>query len=432
MLTRQIKDSGVEWIGEIPVDWDMKKVKSFLKEKSEKNHGDEEVLSLYRDYGVVPKNSRDDNHNVTSQDTSSYKFVKKDNVVINKMKAWQGSLAVSKYQGIVSPAYFVYEIKNKIEIVPEFLHYALRNPLYTQVYQRLSAGLRIGQWDLSKSEFNNLLYPIPPVETQIKIVKHINEKTEIINLIIQETQQSIEELKKYKQSIISEVVTKGLDKNVEMKDSSIGWIGDIPCNWMVSKFKNELLIRGRVGWKGLTASEYIDEKGYAFLSTPDIKDEYIDFSNVNHITKERYDESPEIMLEVGDVLLTKDGSTLGTTNIVRQLPEPATVNSSLAVLKVKEKLYPLYLFYFIQSSFIQAKIAFIKNGMGVPHLFQKDIKEFEITIPDYKEQQRIAEYLENKIGRLNELIRLKREILSEYELYKKSLIYEYVTGKKEV
>lgn len=203
----EMKDSGLEWVGKVPKDWEFKKVRYFLKETSVKNHPDEEVLSLYRDYGVIPKDSRDDNHNVTSTNTSGYKLVNVNNVVINKMKAWQGSIAVSKYRGIVSPAYFIYEVvDNSIDF--KFLHYVLRNNIYLDEYMRISAGLRIGQWDLNKNEFKNLLYPFPNnIVEQQKIVSYLEKQTSRIDKLIEDKTNFIEELESYKKSIIYEYVT---------------------------------------------------------------------------------------------------------------------------------------------------------------------------------------------------------------------------------
>ena len=127
------------------------------------------------------------------------------------------------------------------------------------------------------------------------------------------------------------------------KDSGVAWLGEVPEHWEISRLGFESWVRARLGWKGLKAEEYVDD-GYAFLSTPNIKDRDIDFENVNFITQERYDESPEIKLNEGDVLLAKDGSTLGTVNVVRKLPRPTTVNSSIAVITPHERLTGVYLY----------------------------------------------------------------------------------------
>ena len=205
--TVEMKDSGIEWIGMIPKHWTIKKVKYFLSESSVKNYPNETVLSLYRDYGVIPKDSRTDNHNVTSSDTSSYKLIEKNDVVINKMKAWQGSLGVSSFKGIISPAYYVYKIIDS-DIYSNFLHYALRNNLYLDEYRRISSGIRIGQWDLEKKEFEKLLYPFPnSTSEQQQIVQYLDNKTSAIDNIIADKTKIIEELENYKKSLIYEYVT---------------------------------------------------------------------------------------------------------------------------------------------------------------------------------------------------------------------------------
>ncbi|WP_288362451.1 restriction endonuclease subunit S [uncultured Enterococcus sp.] len=203
----EMKDSGIEWVKKVPKHWRVNKVRYFMKEKSVKNHPNEMILSLYRDYGVVPKNSRDDNHNVTSLNTETYKLVEENELVINKMKAWQGSLAISKYEGIISPAYYIFAIDQK-KLLPEFLHYMFRNPVYIDEYKRLSAGIRPGQWDLNKDEFKNVLYAYPEsVQEQKKIAEFLDEKTYQIDSLINQKDKLIVELESYKKSLIYEYVT---------------------------------------------------------------------------------------------------------------------------------------------------------------------------------------------------------------------------------
>lgn len=205
--TVEMKDSSIEWIGMIPKHWTIKKVKYFLSESSIKNYPNETVLSLYRDYGVIPKDSRTDNHNVTSSDTSSYKLIEKNDVAINKMKAWQGSLGVSSFKGIISPAYYVYKVIDS-DIYANFLHYVLRNNLYLDEYRRISSGIRIGQWDLEKKEFEKLLYPFPnSTSEQQQIVQNLDKKIFTIDRLIEDKTKVIEELENYKKSLIYEYVT---------------------------------------------------------------------------------------------------------------------------------------------------------------------------------------------------------------------------------
>lgn len=209
------------------------------------------------------------------------------------------------------------------------------------------------------------------------------------------------------------------------KDTEIDWLGKIPASWNVERIKNIGSVNGRVGWKALKASEYV-ESGFFFLSTPNIKEVEIDFVNVNYITAERYYESPEIMLEVGDILLVKDGSTLGIVNVIRHLPAKGTVNSSIAVLRIK-KFHAVYGYYFLLSNYIQNVIQLKKDGMGVPHLFQKDINNFEILVPSSEEQTTIANYLDTKTRAIDKKISLLDKKIGYYQELRKSLINETVT-----
>ena len=204
--TAKLKDSGVEWIGMIPEEWGVGKIKTILEWKSIKGHGDAEVLSLYRDWGVLPKNSRDDNYNVTSLNTDDYKFVQKGDFVINKMKAWQGSMALSNYEGIVSPAYYVcgFTFKN---IHKQYFHYLMRNAIYFSEYRRLSTGMRIGQWDLSWDDFKQIPVLLPPLAEQTRISSYLDKKTEEIDGLIKLKESKIQGLKDYKKSLIYEYVT---------------------------------------------------------------------------------------------------------------------------------------------------------------------------------------------------------------------------------
>lgn len=152
-MMREAKSSGISWIGTIPKCWETDKLKYHLRRNEPRNPGDVVVLSLYRELGVIPKDSRDDNHNVTSEDTSKYKYVRPGDFVINKMKAWQGSVAVSEYEGIVSPAYFVYEFTDDT-IFKRYFHYLLRS-CYKDEFMRLSGGIRVGQWDLPADALEN-------------------------------------------------------------------------------------------------------------------------------------------------------------------------------------------------------------------------------------------------------------------------------------
>jgi type I restriction enzyme S subunit len=194
------------WIDAIPKHWGLEKFRYKLKPRRISGQIDKQVLSVYREFGVIPKDSRDDNHNRTSDDTSNYKYVRPNDFVINKMKAWQGSMGVSQYEGIVSPAYFVYEFSDD-SYNPRYFHYFMRNANNIPEYRRLSGGIREGQWDLSPYNLGNMPIVVPPKTEQNEIVNYLDEKCKLIEASITEKLLQIEKLKEYKASLIYEYVT---------------------------------------------------------------------------------------------------------------------------------------------------------------------------------------------------------------------------------
>lgn len=201
-----MKDSGAGWMPLIPLHWKADKLKFHLRQRGIKNQIDKQVLSLYREYGIVPKDSRDDNHNVTSEDVSDYRYVRVGDFVVNKMKAWQGSVAVSNYEGIVSPAYFVYEFSDDL-INKRYFHYLMRNKTYATEFRRLSGGIREGQWDLPSEALNNTIILLPPLDEQQEIADYLDNKCAEIEQIIADKKTQIETLDDYKKSLIYEYVT---------------------------------------------------------------------------------------------------------------------------------------------------------------------------------------------------------------------------------
>ena len=424
-----MKQSGIDWIGEIPDDWKISKAKTILRNKSIKNHPEAEVLSLYRDLGIVPKNSRDDNHNVTSDDTASYKFVQKGELVLNKMKTWQGSLAVSDYEGIVSPAYYVCEFTNQ-EIDKKYIHYLLRNKMYAQEFERLSTGLRVGQWDLNIDDFLNtpIVYP-PKKATQQRIAEYLDKKIYEIDSIIEESKKSIEEYKAWKQSVIFEAVT-GKNLNCKKKDSGIEWIGEIPEKYIKTRLKYLLDIKGRIGFRGYTNADMVSEgEGAITLSPSNLKNLKMDFSKKAFVSWEKYHESPEIQIKIDDILFVKTGSSYGKSSLVDYLPVESTINPQLVVFK-NIKCNQNFLIYYLQTNIIQNQVENIVIGGTIPTMSQEKMKNMFVFLPPLPEQESIAKMLDSKCAQIDSLIAEKESLIADLAEYKKSLIFEVVTGKK--
>lgn len=241
------KDSGVDWLGQVPEEWTVERLGVLLKEVSDKNHPDLPLLSITRELGVIERDidDTDSNHNFIPDDLSGYKKIEQGQFGMNKMKAWQGSYGISSYTGIVSPAYYVFNLHSDLN--REFFSLAIRSKLYVSYFGSASDGVRIGQWDLNKTRMRQIRFVIPTLEEQEKIVISLNRKTSQVDQTIELKQQQIEKLNEYKQIIIKNAVTKGLNPNVEMKDSGLTWLGKIPISWDITKIKHLFYIgRGRV------------------------------------------------------------------------------------------------------------------------------------------------------------------------------------------
>ena len=410
-----MKNSNLPWIKEIPSHWKITRIKEILQNVSEKNHPNATVLSLYREYGVLPKDSRDDNHNVTSLDTASYKFVRTGELVINKMKAWQGSLGVSDYEGIVSPAYYVCHFTSD-KVNPKYLHYLLRCNAYAQEFERLSTGMRIGQWDLGIDDFMCTSTLIPPLDEQTAIVSYLDEQCAKIDNLIDEIQNSIEEYKAWKTSLISETITKGLVRNIEMKESGIAWIGKIPASWTLCKQKYVIrLINGRA----YKDTEFEENGKYKVLRVGNL------FTNSKWYTSS-LELDPEKYCDAGDLLYAWSASY---GPCIWQ-GKKVIYHYHIWKTELSQKLDKMFAYYYFIA--LSRSIASESHGSAMAHVTMGNMNNSYIAYPDIKQQMEIADYLNMKCAAIDKLISEKESILADLFDYKKSLIYEVVTGKRKV
>ena len=424
-MSREMRHSGIEWIGEIPKEWKVSSVRWIMVNKSIRNQPNAEVLSLYRDWGIVPKSSRDDNHNVTSEDTSNYKVVQKGDFVINKMKAWQGSMAVSEYDGIISPAYYVCSFIDK-NICKRYIHHLLRNESYKTEYMRLSSGLRVGQWDLNIENFLRIPIVLPSLSEQQKIADYLDKVCGEVDEMIALQEQMIEELKAYKQSVITEAVTKGLNPNAPMKDSGIDWIGDVPEHWKLGRLKR---ISNKIG-DGLHGTpEFVDNSCYYFINGNNLGRKQIEiYGDTNKVDKAEFDKY-YIELDENTILISLNG-TIGNLSFYNG--EMVILGKSAGYVRLKSQSNKHYYYYYLQALNVKEYFYLSLAGTTIGNLSLGTLRNTPITIPPISEQQSIASYLDTKCVEIDALIAIKQAKIEELKDYKKSVIYEYVTGKKEV
>ena len=426
---REMKDSGVPWIGEIPNTWRVfrnKNVFSCSKDIVGGDFASTQLLSLTTK-GIKLK-SQDATGGKVPESFETYQLVRKQQLVMCLFDLDCSAVfsGLSPYDGMISPAYKVLDC---IGVSPVFADYWFSFVFDNRKFKHYAKNLR---YTLNYDEFAVLPIVCPSIEHQRRIADFLDAKCAEIDAILENTRASIEEYKALKMSVITESVTKGIRGERPMRDSGVEWIEEIPTEWDVLGFYRSNYIRGRLGWKGLKADEYVSE-GYPFLSAFNIIENHLDWSELNYITQERYDESPEIKLSVGDLLIVKDGAGIGKCARIDELPlGEATVNSSLAVITPSERFDHRYEYYYMQSAPFQHVIWFLKIGMGVPHLTQEKMREISIPCPTLDEQEEIAAYLDEKCATIDSLIASKEALIAELEAYKKSIIYEYVTGKKEV
>lgn len=415
-----MRDSGIVWIGEIPSHWRFLRMKNIFRNVSEKNHPDAEVLSLYREYGVLPKNSRDDNHNVTSEDTGSYKFVRVSDLVINKMKAWQGSLAISGYEGIISPAYYVCHFITD-DVSKRYYHYLLRSKNYAQEFERLSTGMRVGQWDLGIDDFMSIPALVPPLSEQESIARYLDEQLSYIDSAVEEARNSIEDYKKWKFSMIYEAVTKGLDSGNEMRSSGIRWIGELPSSWAIrALFQLVTQVKNK--------NVDLSEKNLLSLSYGKIKRKSIDttdgllpasFDGYNII------EANDIVLRLTD--LQNDHTSLR----VGRATERGIITSAYVTIRPMEGVNSEYLYYVLHA--FDLKKGLYGMGSGVRQgLNYDEVKMIKIPYAPEHIQSQIVAYLDEQCKTIESIIEEKQALISDLEFYKRSLIYEVVTGKRKV
>ena len=333
------------------------------------------------------------------------------------MKAWQGSLAVSEYNGIVSPAYHICKI-NSANICKKYLHYLLRDASYLPEYMRLSTGLRVGQWDLSFDDFKNIPFLIPPLAEQERIAAFLDAECAEIDAVLEKTRASIEEYKKLKQAVITQAVTKGIRGDRPMKDSGIEWIGEIPAEWGVVPHK-------RIMHKVKEICEQYNEKDIISLTVNGVvkRDLTAGGKMPTSFDGYQYVEPNDLLLCLFDIDVTPR-----CVGVVRDYGVTSPAYSRFVMHDGYYNAYYDYLLRIIDDNKVFVHLS--KNLRS--SLTESDFGAIKTCAPPLAEQKCIAAFLDVRCDEIDALIVKKQQYLTEIENYKKSLIYEYVTGKKEV
>lgn len=430
-----MKRSEVEWIGEIPDKWNLVRLKDICINKKEvagEKSSEYERLALTLN-GVI-KRPKDDQEGLQPKEFDTYQILEENDFVfkmIDLQNISTSRVGLSPYTGLVSPAYIRFASKKKGQF-NEFIHYYLLSLWHNCVYNNIAGdGVRSA---LNATDMGNLKCPYPTEDQQRKIAGFLNQKTEEIDTLIDIENQQIEKLKEYKQAVITEAVTRGLDKDTPLKESGVEWISKIPEGWSIQKVLYQLSMPVT---DGPHTTPELQPEGVAFVSAEAVScgNGGIDFSHIRgYITEEFYQECClKYIPEIDDVYMIKSGATTGRVSIVTTLEPKFTIWSPLAVMRCdKNKMIPKFLYYAVQSEQFQRQVALGWSFGTQQNLGMRTLEQLKLIIPALSEQKEIANYLDMKIGDIEKAIKLKNEKIDRLVDYKKSLIYEYVTGKKEI
>lgn len=441
-MSREMKHSGIEWIGDIPKEWKVMKLRnigSFSASGIDKKIAEGEELVHIVNYVDVYNNDakelRAGNYMLVS---APHEKCREHQLRIGDMIFTPSSETIEDI-GLSSVvmddlpntaySYHVIRFRANDSINLKYKKYLTNNHICLNYFSSYAIGTI--RKTISREVFKECRVLLPPLSEQQKIADYLDKVCGEIDGLVALQEAMIDELKAYKQSVITEAVTRGLNPNVPLKPSGIDWIGDIPEHWEIGKLKHICKVNGRIGFRGYTSEDLVSEEEGAYaIGGKHISRNVLDLTSPDFLSWEKYYESPEIMVKKGDLVLAQRG-TLGRVALIRDMIGPATINPSLVLLN-SIKCNAVYLYWWLCSRPISIKIDLLNTSTAVPMISQKQIENMELILPSIEEQQQIANYLDTKCTEIDSLVTIKQQKIEELKEYKKSIIYEYVTGKKEV
>lgn len=417
------KDSGVEWLGEVPSHWELKRLKQLFVEKKHRQN-----LSLNCgaiSFGKVIEKADD---KVTEATKRSYQEVLKGEFLINPLNLNYDlislRIALSEIDVVVSAGYIV--LKEKQIINKKYFSYLLHR--YDVAYMKLlGSGVR---QTINYGHISDSILVIPPISEQQKIAQFLDDKTAKIDQAVDLAEKQIALLKEHKQILIQNAVTRGLNPDVPLKDSGVEWIGQVPEHWSVKKIK---YVTSKIG-SGITplggGSNYIDG-GIPLLRSQNIHFDRIDLNDVARISEFTHNSMKNSKVRKGDVLLNITGGSLGRCFYVDS-NEEMNVNQHVCIIRPNKKINTIFLNMLLASEIGQKQIWFFQQGSGREGLNFQAIKNFYLPLPDLEEQQKIAIYLDKQAAKIDQAIALKTAHIEKLKEYKSVLINDVVTGKVRV
>lgn len=429
-----MKDSGVQWLGEVPKDWVVSKLRNILKETTQRNQPDLPLLSVVREKGVILRNvsDKDENRNFIPDDLTNYKVVHEGQFVMNKMKAWQGSYGISRYDGIVSPAYFIFDIGG---VERDYFHSAIRSKAYISFFAQASDGVRIGQWDLSQARMRDIPFLIPPSEEQIAIARFLDFYDRRIKHYIRAKHKLIKLLEEQKQAIIQRAVTRGLDPNVPLKPSGVEWLGDVPEHWDVMPLRRVTISRcdGPFG-SSLKSSHYTDQ-GIRVVRLQNIGCAEFKNHDSAFISPSHYASLGDHTVEPRDLIIAGLGDEHHPTGRACVAPSyivPAMVKADCFRFRLFQQRLDVDFASFQLTATASDASSILSTGATRQRINLQATASRSIAIPPLQEQVKIVRFIINQTLPLRLAISRSEKEISVLREYRTRLISDVVTGKLDV
>ena len=415
-------------MGRIPKHWGIQKAKFHFSQTNNRGNNTLILLAASQKYGVCPQSWLEGVVQVSENtDLQQFKTVHKNDFVIS-LRSFQGGFERSDFEGVCSPAYQVFHADASFD--NNFLKYLFKNELFIDEMNSLTVGIREGR-NIKYDDFANSLIFVPPLDEQSTIAAYLDTRCAKIDEIIAEAKASIEDYKQWKASIIYEAVTKGLDTNVEMKDSGIEWIGEIPAHWTSIPLK---AVTSKIG-SGKTpagGAETYQETGVLFLRSQNIYNTGLKLAGAFCISEDIDAEMANTRVRLNDVLLNITGGSIGRCCLFDLPDTAANVNQHVCIIRATDAVIPQFIRYFWNSTAGPMVIEQYQTGSNRQGLNFEQIGATRIPFCSKEEQHSIIRYLDHITNIIEDLISEKELLIADLETYKKALVYEVVTGKRRV
>ena len=431
----EYEDSGVEWIGKIPVHWNLSRINSLFFRRKEKNTNiiSDNILSVLKDRGVIRYEDKGNIGNKVSERIDNYQLVYPGDLVINNMNVTIGSVGTSDQFGALSGIYIVLASK-RADVSMAYYNYLFKIKPFQKSLIQISSGLMKIREALNFIEFKVLKLPTPPLPEQHAIANFLDHKTQQIDELVRVKERKIELLGEYRASLIQQAVTKGLDPNVEMKPSGIQWIRKIPNNWQIKPLK--YIARSGLA-NGLFKKKNQFGSGTKLINVADI---YQDDFYVKYETLDRVEAEPREIetyaVEPGDIFFVRSSLKLegiAASVCIAEVPEPTVFECHLVRLHpCPTQVLPRYLINYLNSNSIRQRLVTLANTVTMTTIAQPKLASIEIIVPPLSEQRIIVDFLDRKTSQIDELRSNEEQSIKLLREYRQSLISAVVTGKIDV